>query len=218
MFLSMHSTRRQRVTTTAHAPESGSVAAKQQPAQTRVTRMGRASISSSARARFVVAVVLTGVHCCSGGERAINKYPTSWVRNRALQFCGQIPPAPPRTRGTVQYLCDNDRVCGGFGDRLRGMTQLWIDAMDESADFEAVMVSGRNTCATPRRPSTLLSNYHKSLAPPPLCFPTLVSVWPAAVHRSEPRRSFTYNVHAHVAHASHDSQCHSLNITRTMRI
>lgn len=139
--------------------ESGSAAAKQRPSQTRVERMERASIAFSARAKFVVGIVLTVVQCCADGQRATNKYPTAWVRGRALKFCGQIPPAPPRTRGTVQYLCDNDRVCGGFGDRLRGMTQLWIDAMDEGADFEALMVretvDGRDACATPRRPRTL---------------------------------------------------------------
>jgi hypothetical protein len=146
VFPSMDSTRpalHGTTTTAAHASESESAAAKQQhTTQTRVTRRERARAAPPALARSVVVVVLTGVLYCARGDKAINNYPTAWVRDRAVQFCGHVPPTPPRTRGTVQYLCDNDRLCGGFGDRLRGMTQLWIDAMDESADFEALWVSG----------------------------------------------------------------------------
>jgi hypothetical protein len=63
-------------------------------------------------------------------------YPTEVIRARVTSACGAAP-IPVAPRGRVQFVCDLARTCGGFGDRLRGMTALWIDAMDEGASFEA---------------------------------------------------------------------------------
>ena len=96
------------------------------------------------RAALRLAVV-AGLHARSCG--VLGAFPTDFVRERALGVCG-TPPVHALTDetaaffnpGTIQHLCDWHHLCGGAGDRMRGMTLLWLLAMDEKVRFEVQWV------------------------------------------------------------------------------